>query len=234
MILVNKSKLLLSGLALILAVNSASAQDSTLATSKDVEIPKGKKAKNKVNAQSPSWIFGIHGVVVHDNGEQFGNLFDISNSWHLLPYPTRISAEMSLNKAWRVEAAVAYSQYKAGKSVNEVPAEGTTPFVAFDVNAKYDLNDVFGETSVFDPYTVSGLGFTHRSAIEKKNTPTVNLGIGFNIWIYKAWGINLQTTAKFKLLPNTSNYLMHSAGLVYRLNYGENTEPKDGTIREAR
>jgi hypothetical protein len=180
------------------------------------------------------WIFGIHGVVVDDDGETFKNLFNVSKSWQFLPYPTRISAERSLNKVWRVEAALAYSQYKAGKVVNDVTVMSTQPFVAFDINAKYDLNGLFGETSVFDPYTVSGLGFTHRSALRKdKNAPTLNLGLGFNVWIYKGWGICLQTTAKFSLNPKSSNYMMHSAGIVYRLNFLA-AEPGRGSIREPR
>lgn len=177
----------------------------------------------------------MHGVAVDDDGETFGKLFDMANSWNYLPYPSRVNVEMALDKSWRVEGALSYTQYKAGKEINDVPAASSNPFFAFDVNAKYDLNSVFGETGIFDPYGVGGIGFTARPGITRtKNTPTANLGIGFNIWVYKGFGLQFQSTAKFKILPTSSNYLMHSAGIVYQIGYVEDAEPKKGSIRQVR
>ena len=226
-----KLTVLFSLLAFMGMADNIGAQDSTQVAPNATGVEPGAKR------MTPVWIFGIHGVVVDDDGELFKDLFAVSKTWHFLPYPTRISAERSLNKAWRVEAAAAYSKYQAGKTVNDMPAFGSQPFFALDVNAKYDLNELFGETSVFDPYTVTGVGYTHRSALiaEKKNTPTVNLGLGFNVWIYKGWGVCLQTSAKVKLNFKSSNYLMHTAGVVYRLNFltKNNGVNNNGAIRKA-
>jgi hypothetical protein len=227
---VKNLRLLLSGLFIISSAAIFSAQDT------NTSVPSANLQEPQLKGK-PVWIIGIHGVVVDDDGETFKNLFNVGNSWNFLPYPTRLSVERSLDKRWRVEAAFAYTKYKTGVEINDVPATESKPVIIFDVNAKYDLNSLFGETGIFDPYTVSGIGFTNRAGLgseHKKATPTVNLGLGFNIWVYKGFGLCLQTTAKFKMIPKSSNYLMHSAGIVYNLGYVDNAEPKGGSIREVR
>jgi OmpA-OmpF porin, OOP family len=224
--LMKKIGILAAAVMCAVSTLKVSAQDSTLITL-PVEVKLNPMAK-------PEWIFGIHGVVADDDGRSFKGLFDVSGGWNFNPYPSRITAERTIIKDWRVEAAVSYIKYKAGKIVNDNPIMDPKPFVAIDLNAKYDLNGLIGDTDIFDPYTVSGLGFTHRGAILKSNAATINLGLGCNIWIYEGFGLNLQTTAKLKILPGTSNYLMHSVGIVYRLNHVENAEPRDGSIRDPR
>jgi OOP family OmpA-OmpF porin len=226
---VKKLNSLLCALVLSVVAINIYGQDSTQAL-----IDYSDK-RHKAAMTQPDWIIGIHGAVSDDDGEAFTNLFNVSDSWNFMPYPTRVTVEKKLNNAWRVEAAVTYMQYKAGKVINDNPIRGTQTFFAGDINAKYDLNDLIGETSVFDPYTVTGLGFTHRSAIPTKNTPTVNLGLGFNVWIYKNFGICLQSTAKFKIISSSSNYLLHSAGIVYRIGAKSNDgDFSKGSIREQR
>jgi hypothetical protein len=158
------------------------------------------------------WSVGVSGVVIDDDGEPFNNLFNVGDSWNFLPFPTRLNVDVAFNQHWSVEAALSYSQYKSGKVVNDLAITEDQMFVAFDANAKYHF---IAEPKIFDPYTVSGLGFTYRSGLQEQ-TPTVNLGLGVNIWFVKCFGINLQTSGKIKLNTKSSNYLMHSAGIVYR------------------
>ena len=70
-----------------------------------------------------------------------------------------------------------------------------------------------------------GLGYTYRAgAGTSPHVPTVNLGVGMNFWIFRGFGIQLHSNAKFGVFPkiwNTpSNYLQHSAGIVYRWRKG--------------
>lgn len=219
-------KTFFSTLALAACFFNLSAQDST-----QTPEPVGSRL---VAGGKPVWIFGIHGVVVDDDGRSFSGLFDVGNAWNFNPYPSRITVERTLDKAWRVEAAASYVKYSAGKLVNDNPIAANGNCIVIDANAKYDLNEIFGESKIFDPYTVSGIGFTYRTAILKKGTPTLNLGLGCNFWLYKDFGLNLQTTAKIKIIQGSSNYLMHSVGVVYRLNFVEKGEPKQGMILESR
>jgi hypothetical protein len=53
----------------------------------------------------------------------------------------------------------------------------------------------------------------------KKSAVTANIGLGFNVWVYKGWGLNVQSMAKFAINKATGrNYLQHSVGVVYRFN----------------
>ena len=216
-----------TAIILIASAFTATAQDST-----QVAEPVGASLNP---GGKPEWIFGIHGVVSDDDGQTFKGLFNVSQNWNFNPYPSRVSVERTLNKDWRIEAAVAYIKYAAGKVVNDNVLASSSAFIAIDVNAKYKVLNFFHiRHDIIDPYTVSGIGFAYRAALLKKSSPTVNLGLGCNFWLYKDFGLNLQTTAKFKLNMGSSNYLMHSVGVVYRLNHIANGDPKRGAILEIR
>src|SRR6218665_2390629 len=147
------------------------------------------------------------------------NLLNVSESWNLLPFPTRLNLEGFIGKGWSVEGAFTYTKYKKGKTINNDKQSPGGTFIAFDANAKYDLNELIGDTKAFSPYAIAGLGYTYRSVLaEGKSCPTFNFGLGFNVWFYRGFGLNVQSMAKFKLLPASSNYLMHSVGVVYRFN----------------
>lgn len=165
------------------------------------------------------WTAGLSGVVIDDDGQPLKNLFNAKKSWNLLPFPTRITAEGLITKGISAEIAFTYTRYKKGKTVNNDINSPGGSFVAIDANAKYDLNEVIGDTKAFNPYIIGGLGYTSRSALAKgQQSPTANIGLGFNVWVYKGFGIHVQSMAKFKLVSQSSNYLMHSAGIVYRFN----------------
>lgn len=216
-----------STIFLLACFGTSIAQDST-----QTAEPVGARLKA---GGKPEWIFGLHGVVVDDDGRTFNGLFDVAKGWNFNPYPSRISAERSLDKDWRVEVAASYVKYAAGKILNEVSQNTSSSFIAVDINAKYKVFNFFDfKHDIIDPYTVSGLGFAYRNALLKKSSPTLNLGIGCNFWLYEDFGLNVQTTAKFKLNFGSSNYLMHSIGVVYRLNHVSNGDPRKGSILEIR
>jgi len=171
------------------------------------------------------WTFNLGGHVVDDDGKPFNQLFNVNDSWNFLPYPTRIAVDGYFQKGWSFQGEFSYTQFKAGKVINnDVKTVGSTFFSA-DVHVKYDLNEVFGDTHWFDPYVAGGYGYTMRSIATNPNTATANLGLGFNLWIYQNLGFNLHTMAKFAMQQGTSNYLHHSVGIVYRFEYGMGNRP---------
>lgn len=167
--------------------------------------------------QKTVWTAGFHGVVVDDDGRPFKDLFNIKQSWNLLPFPTRLNLEGLIKNGWSVELTMAYSRYAAGKMLNNDIATNGGSFVAVDVNARYYRNKQINKAGRFDPYVAGGLGYTFRSALAQgQQCPTANIGLGFNFWFNRGLGLNVQSLAKFKMLPRSSNYLMHSLGLVFR------------------
>jgi OOP family OmpA-OmpF porin len=164
-------------------------------------------------SDKPVWTIGLSGSVIDDDGEPFANLFNVSDSWNFTPYPTRLHVDMAIDPTWSFEAAFTYNVLEAGKVQNDVVLSEDGTFIALDVNAKYHF---IKKQGVFDPYGTAGLGFTYRSTLQYQ-TPTLNAGIGANIWFIPSFGLNLQSTVKFAMVGKSSSYLMHSLGLVYRL-----------------
>ena len=168
-----------------------------------------------------NWMFGIHWNIVEDNGDKFGKLFDVSNSWNYLPYPSKITVDKYFKYGWSMELATAYNKYESSKIIN-LQTGVESHFFSFDVNGKYSFyTKYYPRAKWIDPYLTFGLGYTYRNANVAVHTPTLNLGLGLNIWI-KNFGIQFHTSGKGGLFPgfwdkdNHENYLHHSIGFVYR------------------
>lgn len=190
------------------------------------------------------WVIGHGWNVVHDDaGEWFQNLFKTNEVWNATPYPLRFSCEKWLynkrdssgsSRGWSLEFIASYNRYGIGNYLyDSKPAPVLVPtsykLFSFDLHAKYnfnkllDLNKVFGaQKEIFQPYGAFGFGYTYRTLPAHPNTASFNVGLGFNVWIYKDIGIQVQSIAKFGLkdkFPNSgSNYLQHSVGIVYQIN----------------
>lgn len=172
-----------------------------------------QKLKNTV------FVFGLSEHIVIDNGKEYQFKFDTKN-WNLMPFPSKISAEAYLKKGWSIGAEFAYTSYKADKIVDNVLQKKDNTFFSADFNIRFHFETLFLQPSFFDPYLTAGYGFTYRSAVNstQNSTGTNNLGLGCNFWIYKGFGLNLQSVGKFALKGGSkSNYLHHSVGIVYKL-----------------
>ncbi len=199
-----------------------------------------KEFKEKMK-ETP-WVVGHGWNVVHDDaGKWFKNLFNVDKAWNATPYPIRFTAEKWLyskkdstgsNRGWSIELMAAYNRYGIGNYLSDraVPILVTKEYnlLSFDLHAKYnfnklvDLNKLMGaKKEIFQPFGTFGAGYTYRDLPAHPNTATVNAGLGFNIWMYKGLGLQVQSIAKFGLkdrFPNSgSNYLQHSISVVYML-----------------
>jgi len=178
------------------------------------------------------WTFNVGGHVIDDDGQPFSDLFNVSKSWNFLPFPSRVAVEAYLNNGFSGQIECAYTKINPGKIINSNEIKNTESFDFFntDVNCKYNFDKYLGNKPWFSAYTVGGLGFTHHGFIEKKyrNTCTINLGIGFNFWLYENLGLNLNSTAKFSVILQNTNYLQHSIGIIYR--YKKSMGNKPGKI----
>ena len=166
------------------------------------------------------WMVGLHWNAVDDDGNKFGNIFDVSNSWNIKPFPTRFTLDRYLVYGWSVEMAASYAAYTSDKLVNDSTGrEGIN--LSIDFNAKYSFYNLYApRVRWIEPYLIAGIGFTYRIGTADAYVPTVNLGGGVNFWIVNWFGVQLSSTAKFAVYPKVwdtkNNYLQHNAGLVFR------------------
>ena len=149
--------------------------------------------------------FGMDVIDDNDNAKTFVKLRDFRWS------PYKFTMEKALKKGLSVQLAFASTSYHPHN------------FLSVDLNGKYDLNNLIGETKWFDPYVIAGLGYTYRDYTENtKNTVknvsstnmvNFNVGLGANFWIYPNVGIQAQGLAKL-----TKNcYAPFSLGLVFKI-----------------
>lgn len=163
------------------------------------------------------WLIGVSWNAVDDDGRGFCQAFDVAQTWNMPSYPTRLVVDRYFKKGLSAEFSGAYNRYLTGKLIND-STNRSGMFLSFDLNAKYSFYDL-QSTTWFDPYVSLGVGITQRTAIPQVLCPTVNVGAGVNLWIYKGFGVQLQTSGKFGLagkLFGENDYLHHSAGFVYK------------------
>jgi len=89
-------------------------------------------------------------------------------------------------------------------------------YYALDGNLRYDLNNILGETSFFDPYAIIGGGYTW---VDDNGAGTFNAGLGFNLWLNDKLGFNFSTINKHvfgKGFALKDNHLQTSVGLVLK------------------
>lgn len=205
-------------MTLILTINAHN--DSTLFNSKLTTVSHksfNEKSNFKTFIKETPWVFTLSGHVVDDDGNPFNNLFNVSKSWNFLSYPSKLSIEGEYKHNWSFGLDFAYTNYYSGKSINNEILGKKSNFFSADAFVRYKLKGVFGDMNWFDPFVVGGYGYTYREAAKFNSTATANAGLGFNIWIWKNLGFNVQSVAKFAMIKYTSNYLNHSVGIVYRL-----------------
>lgn len=176
-----------------------------------------------VNAQEETnfWQIGIGYNFVDDSGPRLNDYFNFKEIWHAVPYPSRLTVGYYLKGGFGFEAIGTYNEYDAGKIVDgDILLEDQT-YVALDGKISYDLNKIFGQTGWFDPYLMTGAGYTWIGAADRA---TFNAGGGFNIWFSPTIGFNLNSMAKWGLFTDKgTNHLQHSLGLIFKLGKREVT-----------
>lgn len=162
-----------------------------------------------------SWIAGIGFNVVDDSDDEFNKLLDIKEAWNAVPYPSRLSIGKYFKSGLGLEGIASYNRYKKGKIVSGLPLEKDKNYYSIDSRLSYDLNKIIGETGWFDPYLGLGLGFTNANDISHA---TYNAVLGFRAWFSDRFGLDVNTSGKWRLSTSNTNHLQHVVGVVYRFN----------------
>lgn len=192
-------------LLLVLTVgvmNVATSQENLQITSKDSIV-------------QSSWIIGLGYNAVDDSGNVVDGLFNVSEEWNLLPYPSRISIGRYFKNGLGIEAIGSYNKYKEGKVIDGFINDEDKNYFGLDARLTYDLNKIIGQTGWFDPYVGIGIGYTDANAIPRG---TYNAVVGFRTWFSDRWGLDFNSTGKWSMGSDVSatNQLQHAAGVVYQ------------------
>lgn len=178
----------------------------------------GATNSNAQDAKKP-WILGI-GTNFVSNPDNKKDLFKISE-WNVIPFISKINASRYLAKGISLEVAATLNEITRSAGM-DIPG---LKYAALDVDFKYDINNIIGQTGFLDPYLLLGGGYTW---VDQKATGTLNYGAGVNLWFYKNVGLNFQTVGKlvFADFPLQTNHWQHSAGLVVK--FGAKDTDGDG------
>ncbi|WP_445384782.1 OmpA family protein [Robiginitalea sp. IMCC44478] len=210
------ANILLSTLCFLIFFKSAAQQ----------EIP---ELNGKDSIISSSWVLGLGFNFVDDSGDAWGDFTTIKNQWNAVPYPSRLSLGRYFQNGLGVELIGAYNRYTEGNTIDGITIDADIPYWSLDGRLSYDLNKLFGETGLFDPYLGAGLGYT-----DANNQPraTYNAVFGFRLWFSDRWGLDLNTSGKWSFGNKATNHIQHAAGVVYRFGLKKSLSKK-GKIKEA-
>jgi OOP family OmpA-OmpF porin len=162
-----------------------------------------------------SWMFGVGVNAVDDSGNMFNGLFDISDEWNMVPFPSRISIGRYFKSGLGIEAIGTYNQYKEGNIIDNISSPENIDYFGIDARLSYDLNKIIGETGWFDPYVGIGIGYTDANRLGRG---TYNAAVGFRTWFSDSWGLDFSSSGKWSMgnENGVTNHLQHAAGVVYQ------------------
>ncbi|WP_148261505.1 OmpA family protein [Flagellimonas ruestringensis] len=181
-----------------------------LTYAQDVELTK------KDSIVQSYWLVSLGTNVVDDSGDEFGKLFDLSDAWNMVPYPSRLSFGRYFKNGLGLEAIGSYNKYKEGKIVDNNINPEDVDYWGLDFRVSYDLNMILGQTGFFDPYVGIGAGYTDAN---NQGRGTYNAVLGFRTWLSDHWGLDFNSTGKWAMdSEKATNHIQHALGVAYRFN----------------
>jgi OOP family OmpA-OmpF porin len=170
---------------------------------------------SNVNAQDENnpWVigFGLNTVDFYgsdDFSQQINDLIGNSD-WNVLPSISKISAEKYLADGFSLQVAGSINK------IESMITENASDFFYFaiDLNVKYDVNNLIGETAWFDPYVYLGGGYT---SLDNSGEAMLSGGLGFNTWLNENIGLNFQTGTKKGFTSKVKSHYQTSVGFVIK------------------
>ncbi len=187
---------------------------------------------SNVNAQDENnpWVvgFGINTVDVRAYTKSYGTILKDyigTKEWggNTIPSISRISVDRYLSDGFTLQLSGSLNRLKTLFEKNDVDVI----YYSIDAIAKYDLNNLFGDTSWFDPYV--DLGGAYQS-IDSKRDVVLVAGFGFNTWFNENLGLNFQSNYKHGFNHGGRDVFQHTLGLVFK--FGGKDSDGDGVFDE--
>jgi len=145
------------------------------------------------------------------------NYIDIKDgeSGEILPYA---SLGRYLGKGFSLDLAA------SGNKVDRPWGTGAeATFFAVDLNVRYDLNNLFGDTKWFDPFLYTGVG---QNFLASEDGLGFKLGAGFNAWFTDNLGMTFRSEYRKVNTPIDFEMYQHSIGLAWK--FGKSDTDGDG------
>ena len=139
---------------------------------------------------------------------------------NILPSVSRISAEKYLEKGFSLQIAGSMNKINHMNNIDNVNG---LLYYAVDAIVKYDLNNLVGDTSWFDPFVYAGGGYT---SVDSEGEGVYNVGLGFNTWFNENLGLTVQTGLKSGFSDKVMDHFQTAIGVVIR--FGGNDTDGDG------
>ncbi len=199
----------------------------------------GVCAAFQVTAQDKDnpWTIGVGinivDVAVHGTSDFGGQIKDYlgTEDFNTLPVFSRLSVARYLDKGFTVDVAGAINSLD---KIGSGDVEERT-YYSLDFGARYDLNNLFGQTGWFDPYVKFGVG---GAWVEDDFAAVVVPSLGFNTWLNESVGLNFESSYKNSDVFGDTNskwgnaqyigqqHFQHSISLIIR--FGAKDTDKDG------
>lgn len=180
-----------------------------------------------VQAQPLSWIRKTYryklivglgwGAMVEDLSMK--TIFNVSDYWHIQPYPAHLTAQFYVNKAYSCVFTGNYMRYSPTKRVEGLVGNSNA-ILNLDLGVKAHSHAIL-DLGFIDPFGLVGVGYTQRMRFSNISSGvTLNLGIGTDVWAYRNFGISLQAITKVALngsfYKSRANYLEYDLFITYR------------------
>lgn len=144
----------------------------------------------------------------------YDEFFNADDHYNMIPSISKLSVGRYLADGFSFEATGTLNKIE---KIGDNTASDLSYF-GLDGAVKYDLNNVIGESSWFDPFVSIGGGYTWIDHTSNTNgSGTVNGGAGVNFWFSDNIGLNIQTTYKHSFDSDfVKQHFQHAAGVVIK------------------
>lgn len=180
---------------------------------------------SNVNAQDSNnpWTIGIGANAVDfripTGFEDIAKDYLGNADWNISKALSRVTAGKYLDKGFSLEAAFSMNSIQNFAALKDVEFQ----YYSLGLSVKYDLNELFGDTSWFDPYVLVGGDYVYLDGDQKIREGMMTLGFGMNFWVSENLGINYQSVAKGNFADKVQDHFQHSLGFVFRFG-GKDTD----------
>ncbi len=180
---------------------------------------------NSVNAQDENnpWAvgFGVNTVDVRAYTDDFGTIFKDyigTSEWadNTIPSISRVTVGKYLDKGFTLQLAGSLNKIKTILKKDD----SDLLYWSVDAMVNYDLNNLIGDTSWFDPYI--GLGGAYQS-VDSNGDGVIAGHWGFNTWFNDNLGLNFNSAYKHGFNSEGHDVFQHALGLVFRFG-GKDTD----------
>lgn len=154
--------------------------------------------------------------------------------WQGYKFPSSIYIGRALNPSFNLFGQFGYSQLEFERMKDYNPVKDDNIWTA-DLNLAYKLANgyIMKETSWFDPYVFIGAGATNVEfeGTDKSTYFKANGGLGINLWLTQALGLNIQGAYDYMITPTLdsefrNDYARFNAGI--KLRFGGKDSDGDG------